>query len=304
MAGNSSSAATCEARPARRPSRDAPVPATRASSSRARFRADGSGYLDGGPPQPPLLRDAARRARQAGHVRPIGQGRLSDQDAGVVGRWHPRVLHRRDGGRARLRAAPGRADGGGRPREARSRKWRQWTAPSRSPSPSPDGTRVAFIASLNGRPVRSYSQPDLFVVDRATGAVTNLTERYDYDIGGGLAGDQRAPRGSSSTRPVWTPTARPSSRWRPPKAGRTCCASMRPAARYARSPTATTKSRGSRRPGTGRRRCCRRRRRAWARSSWDASIGRVRSGTRGTQRWSDVGTLDLPEPEMFWTPLV
>ncbi len=73
------------------------------------------------------------------------------------------------------------------------------------PSPSPDGSRVAFIASLNGRPVRSYSQPDLFVVDRATGAVTNLTERYDYDIGGGLAGDQRAPRGSSATRPVWTP---------------------------------------------------------------------------------------------------
>ena len=72
------------------------------------------------------------------------------------------------------------------------------------PSPSPDGTRVAFIASLNGRPVRSYSQPDLFVVDRATGTVTNLTERYDYDIGGGLAGDQRAPRGSSATRPIWT----------------------------------------------------------------------------------------------------
>ena len=35
------------------------------------------------------------------------------------------------------------------------------------PSPSPDGSRVAFIASLNGRPVRSYSQPDLFIVDRA-----------------------------------------------------------------------------------------------------------------------------------------
>ena len=73
------------------------------------------------------------------------------------------------------------------------------------PSPSPDGSRLAFIASLNGRPVRCYSQPDLFVVDRATGAVTNLTEQYDFDIGGGLAGDQRAPRGSSSTRPMWTP---------------------------------------------------------------------------------------------------
>jgi len=76
------------------------------------------------------------------------------------------------------------------------------------PSPSPDGSRVAFIASLNGTPVRSYSQPDLFVVDRATGHVTNLTEAYDFDIGGGLAGDQRAPRGSSSTRPVWTPDGR------------------------------------------------------------------------------------------------
>jgi hypothetical protein len=63
---------------------------------------------------------------------------------------------------------------------------------------------VAFIASLNGHPVRSYSQPDLFVADRASGVVTNLTERHDSDVGGGLGGDQRAPRGSSSTRPVWT----------------------------------------------------------------------------------------------------
>ena len=69
---------------------------------------------------------------------------------------------------------------------------------------SPDGTRIAFIGILHGDPERSYSQPDLWVADLAGGAPRNLTARYDFDAGGGLAGDQRAPRGGHPAAPVWT----------------------------------------------------------------------------------------------------
>ena len=74
-----------------------------------------------------------------------------------------------------------------------------------SPSPSPDGRRVAFRGMV-AEPVRSYTPPDLFVLDlSAKGPPRNLTSDFDYDIGGGLTGDQHAPRGSSPSRPGWSP---------------------------------------------------------------------------------------------------
>jgi dipeptidyl aminopeptidase/acylaminoacyl peptidase len=70
---------------------------------------------------------------------------------------------------------------------------------------SPDSRRIAFRGTLNASPVRSYDQPDLFVVDRAPGATPkNLTTGYDYDVGSGLTGDQRAPRGGRPAGLVWT----------------------------------------------------------------------------------------------------
>jgi dipeptidyl aminopeptidase/acylaminoacyl peptidase len=70
---------------------------------------------------------------------------------------------------------------------------------------SPDGRRIAFRGTENGRPARSFNQPDLFVVDARAGAQPrNLTTGYDFDIGGGLTGDQHAPRGALPTQPVWS----------------------------------------------------------------------------------------------------
>jgi dipeptidyl aminopeptidase/acylaminoacyl peptidase len=69
---------------------------------------------------------------------------------------------------------------------------------------SADGTRVAFIGALTGAPPRSYSQPDLFVASLASGTTSNLTAAYDFDADGGLAGDQRPPRGGSPSAPVWS----------------------------------------------------------------------------------------------------
>jgi dipeptidyl aminopeptidase/acylaminoacyl peptidase len=72
------------------------------------------------------------------------------------------------------------------------------------PSPSPDGKKIAFRGLL-AEPVRSYTPPDLFVVDLGSkSAPRNLTADFDYDIGGGLSGDQHSPRGNAPTRPIWS----------------------------------------------------------------------------------------------------
>ena len=69
---------------------------------------------------------------------------------------------------------------------------------------SPDGKRVAFCASVT-QPVRSYSQPDLWVADLATGAKPrNLTADYDFDICSGVGGDQGTPRAGGGDEVLWT----------------------------------------------------------------------------------------------------
>lgn len=67
----------------------------------------------------------------------------------------------------------------------------------------PDGQHIAFLGALHGNPERSYSQADLWVVDRPGGTPRNLTADYDFDAGGSLGGDQRAPRGGHPAAPVW-----------------------------------------------------------------------------------------------------
>lgn len=75
--------------------------------------------------------------------------------------------------------------------------------------PSPDGKSIAFSGTLYGTPERSYDQPDLFVAS-ADGTATprNLTDKYDFDIGGGIGGDQRAPRGGGAGGPIWSADGR------------------------------------------------------------------------------------------------
>ncbi len=70
---------------------------------------------------------------------------------------------------------------------------------------SPDGQQIAFVGDLTGKPQRSYSQPDLFVTRVDAGATPkNLTTAYDFDIGGGVGGDQAAPRGGGRSQPFWS----------------------------------------------------------------------------------------------------
>src|SRR6266566_3486412 len=74
---------------------------------------------------------------------------------------------------------------------------------------SPAGNQIAFVAALDGTPIRSYSQPDLFIAGAEPGAsARNLTASYDYDIDDGIGGDQHPPRGGSASRPFWSPDGR------------------------------------------------------------------------------------------------
>ena len=87
----------------------------------------------------------------------------------------------------------------------------------RSLALSPDGNRMAFVGAINSGDApdgkvkqRSYSQPDLFVTDLKPGSTPkNLTTAYDYDIGGGIGGDQAPPRGAGfGAKPFWTADGR------------------------------------------------------------------------------------------------
>jgi len=69
---------------------------------------------------------------------------------------------------------------------------------------SGDGKRLAFQGTPRGEPVRSYDQPELYVSDVGSNAPRLLTGAYDGDVGGGLTGDQRAPRGGLSAGPIWS----------------------------------------------------------------------------------------------------
>ncbi len=68
---------------------------------------------------------------------------------------------------------------------------------------SPDGKRLAFRAQTT-KPVRSYSQPDLWVMSLGNATPKNLTDKYDFDIGAGVFGDNQAPRAAGGPRPVWS----------------------------------------------------------------------------------------------------
>ena len=73
---------------------------------------------------------------------------------------------------------------------------------------SPDGHKLAFHGSV-AQPIRSYSQPDLWVMDLASDAKPqNLTAGYDFDMGSSVFGDNAAPRGGFGRRLYWSSDGR------------------------------------------------------------------------------------------------
>jgi dipeptidyl aminopeptidase/acylaminoacyl peptidase len=74
---------------------------------------------------------------------------------------------------------------------------------------SPDNRRLAFHGAVT-QPIRSYSQPDLWVMEVAPNAAPrNLTASYDFDMGSGVGGDNAAPRGGGDGPTLhWSPDGR------------------------------------------------------------------------------------------------
>lgn len=175
--------------------------------TRSIYRRNGGGYLDPSRPEHVWLLDVPT-AGPAGEARPLTRGEFDENDVA----WSPdgrRVYFTSH--RAKDRAYEGPegdlysvAREGGEPRREASIE-----GPIGDYALSPDGLLVAFSGYINPRAVRSFDQPDLFVAALGEAAgkagATNLTAGYDYDVGGGIIGDQRAPRGGLFAPAVWTP---------------------------------------------------------------------------------------------------
>lgn len=71
--------------------------------------------------------------------------------------------------------------------------------PISSPVFSPDGSQIAFFG--HAMPVGNYSSHRLWVLDRGSGELTNLTEDWDYTVGDCSLSDVR---GAGPTDPAWT----------------------------------------------------------------------------------------------------
>jgi dipeptidyl aminopeptidase/acylaminoacyl peptidase len=70
---------------------------------------------------------------------------------------------------------------------------------------SPGGKQVAFTASTT-RPITSYTQPDLWVLDLLPNAKPrNVTANFDFDVPGFVIGDSAPPRAGGQNKPIWTP---------------------------------------------------------------------------------------------------
>jgi len=90
---------------------------------------------------------------------------------------------------------------GGEPRQVIS-----FDGPIEAFALSRDGGRVAWIGGPNGHPQRSYDETDLLVAPAEPGAApSDLTARFDGELGGGLSGDQHPPRGGGRAAPAWSP---------------------------------------------------------------------------------------------------
>ncbi|MFN2497576.1 MAG: prolyl oligopeptidase family serine peptidase [Pyrinomonadaceae bacterium] len=175
--------------------------------TRAVYRFNGAGYLDPKHPQHLWLVTAPRNANEKVTPRQLTRGRYSEDN----------VTWARDG--ARLYFASDRVDepyyelpktdiysvpvSGGSPVKLTS-----FDMESGAFAVSPNGKQLAFVASV-GRPVTSYTQPDLWVLDLAANAKPrNLTATFDYDVGSGLSGDNAPPRAGGGNAPIWTTDGR------------------------------------------------------------------------------------------------
>ena len=188
-----------------------PTPAERESDvrviNRAVYRSNGAGYLDFKHPQHIWVVNAPKTGDEKVTPKQLTHGRFNNSDA-TWAKDSSRIYFDADFTDEPYYELP-RTDiysvavSGGEPSKLTS-----FDMGASGYSVSPDGKQVAFIAAVS-QPVRSYSQPDLWVMDLANNAKPrNLTTDFDFDVGGGLTGDNVAPRGGGGNVPAWSSDGR------------------------------------------------------------------------------------------------
>jgi dipeptidyl aminopeptidase/acylaminoacyl peptidase len=189
--------------------------------TKAVYRNNGSGYLDTKDVEQLYLFKVAEAGAKPVTARQMTAGRFSVD--GFV--WHPSSTHicytseHADEPYYDLPhneiymvdvSSEGAADGGKTPPS--SVLVAKLTFDASGLAISPNGKRVAFHG--DEQPLtkpRSHQQADLFVMDLdltqpapANAPMHNLTANYDYEVGGGVGGDNTAPRGAGRGGMLWT----------------------------------------------------------------------------------------------------
>jgi len=175
--------------------------------TRAVYRANGAGYLDTKHPQHVWIVAAPRTGDEKVTPRQLTTGRYDDGNV-TWARDSSQIYFTSDHADEPYYELPSTAiyamaATGGQPRKLTS-----FDMGTGAFSVSPNGKQLAFYASVN-KPVQSYTEPDLWVMDIADNAQPrNLTTTFDYDVGSGVGGDNTAPRGGGGNPPIWAADGR------------------------------------------------------------------------------------------------
>ena len=175
--------------------------------TRAVYRANGAGYLDYAHPGHIWLTAAPRNADEKVTPRQLTSGRFAEDNV-TWAKDSSRIYFTSDRNDESYYELPTTtvysvAASGGEPTTLTT-----FDMDAGGFTVSPNGKQFAFIASI-GRPVKSYRQPDVWVMDIAPNAKPrNLTENFDFDVAAGLTGDSNAPRGGGGNAPIWTAEGR------------------------------------------------------------------------------------------------
>jgi len=170
--------------------------------TRSVYRSNGTGYLDPKHPQHIWVINAPRNGDEKVTPRQLTSGRYDE--GGVTWSRDSSQLYFTSDQRDESFDIP-RTDiyaigvAGGAPNKLTS-----FDMGAGNFSLSPNGKQLAFIGATD-QSKRSYSQPDLWVMDVAAAAQPkNLTRDFDYDVGAGVGGDNTAPRGGGGSPLVWS----------------------------------------------------------------------------------------------------
>src|SRR6266496_1837731 len=170
--------------------------------TRAVYRSNGAGYLDAKHPQHIWIVSAPRNGNDRVTPRQLTNGRFDEGNV-TWSKDNLQIYFTSDQIDEPYYELPKTdiysvAVGGGQPVKLTS-----FDMDAGALSLSPDGKKLAFVASI-AKPVQSYTQPDLWVMDLAPNSQPrNLTKDFDFDVGSGVGGDNTAPRGGGGNPPVW-----------------------------------------------------------------------------------------------------